>query len=378
MFWNHSDDHHPGELGRVRFPAPGGGLVEQTVPLADDDSPLFAREVGDAHRAKLAFSLQGMPHGAAVTNILIEQCPGDLSEAFSQMLLRLLGDRGLIVVEPRDVAAAGADDVLLRALREPSLVDGAVDAGARALEALGFKPPLTGPFGTNVYAIENGKRVRATAPSRMLSAGVAMRLILQDTALPTAAYVGGPNEVGYISQLRELYDAFGVPMPAIVPRISATLIEPRVARSADKLGLTTLDLFSGEEELLRRSTARHSRGVVDEIERASQEIESRLRGLEAELERIEKPLVDASRKAASKARLVLEALQRRIIDTKSQVDDVGRAHARKVATHVTPGGVLQERVFSPAYYLSMFGPERVGDLLEALDPTAFEHQVAWL
>ncbi len=378
VFWNHSDDHHPGELGRIRYPGQDGGMVDFTVPLRDDDAPLYTRSV-DAVEATLAGQgLKVLPHGASLMRELGGSAASSLSDSFSRLLLMLLGRHGLIVVEPRDLVGATVNRVLLEAIGRPTLVDDAVAAGGRALGALGFKPPLVGPFGTNVYTLVNGRRVRAVAPAVQLSAGVAMRLIVQDAVLPTAAYVGGPNEVGYIGQLKELYSAFGMSMPTIVPRMSATLVEQRVGRSAERMGLSGADLFRGEAALAERIASRNSRFVIDEVGRASQELESRLRAIEPELERIEKPLIDSARKAAGKSRLVLEALQRKIVDAQKQADEVGRAHARKIATHLTPGGVLQERIVTPLYYLAMIGPTLIDELLASLDPTAFEHQVVSL
>ena len=44
----------------------------------------------------------------------------------------------------------------------------------------------------------------------------------------------GPGEAAYYAQLTPVYAAFGVPMPAIVPRISLTLVEPGVRKVLDR------------------------------------------------------------------------------------------------------------------------------------------------
>ena len=57
------------------------------------------------------------------------------------------------------------------------------------------------------------------------SPNVLLRPIVQDTLFPTVAYVAGPNELAYLGQLKPVYAHFGVPMPLMVPRASATLLD---------------------------------------------------------------------------------------------------------------------------------------------------------
>jgi len=50
-----------------------------------------------------------------------------------------------------------------------------------------------------------------------LSANVVLRPLVQDTLLPTVAYVAGPSEIAYHAQLKPLYAELGIPQPIIYP-----------------------------------------------------------------------------------------------------------------------------------------------------------------
>ncbi len=77
---------------------------------------------------------------------------------------------------------------------------------------------------------------RVQQAPQTFSPNVLLRPLVQDTLFPTVCYVAGPNELAYLGQLGGVYEAFGVPMPLIQQRATATLARlqrhavPRQAR----------------------------------------------------------------------------------------------------------------------------------------------------
>jgi bacillithiol synthase len=59
---------------------------------------------------------------------------------------------------------------------------------------------------------------------------VLLRPIVQDAIFPTICYVAGPNELAYLGQLREVYAHFGVAMPLMYQRATATLVDSATLR----------------------------------------------------------------------------------------------------------------------------------------------------
>src|SRR5262249_50500132 len=84
------------------------------------------------------------------------------------------------------------------------------------------------PYELSALAHEAGER-----PS-LFSPNVLLRPIVQDTLFPTIAYVAGPNELAYLGQLRSVYQDFGVPMPLMYPRATATLVDSAALRFLNK------------------------------------------------------------------------------------------------------------------------------------------------
>jgi len=72
-------------------------------------------------------------------------------------------------------------------------------------------------------------------PSRIFSPNVLLRPIVQDYLLPTLVYTGGPAEVAYFAQVAVVYEKLLGRVTPVLPRFSATLVEPKAQRLLDRL-----------------------------------------------------------------------------------------------------------------------------------------------
>ncbi len=119
----------------------------------------------------------------------------------------------------------------------------------------------------------------AASPERF-SPNVLLRPIVQDTLFPTICYVAGPSELAYLGQLREVYEHFGVPMPLIHPRATATLADSATARFLTRYSVPLEDLQPQDESALNRLL--HTQ-LPPTVEAAMSEAEAAIR---ASMERV--------------------------------------------------------------------------------------------
>src|SRR6202012_3095239 len=82
--------------------------------------------------------------------------------------------------------------------------------------------------GSKTYSTAELLAILEAEPERV-SPNALLRPVFQDAILPTAAYVGGPAEVAYFAQSAVVYEAGLGRVTAVLPRLSATLIEPAIA-----------------------------------------------------------------------------------------------------------------------------------------------------
>lgn len=64
------------------------------------------------------------------------------------------------------------------------------------------------------------------------SPNVYLRPIFSESLFPTLCYLAGPGEIGYFAQIKGVYEYFGLRMPIILPRFSATLRDARKSDSS--------------------------------------------------------------------------------------------------------------------------------------------------
>lgn len=402
IFWLQTEDHDLPEIARVALPDREGERICLELPASPRERISIAhrtlpREI-DAVLASLDGVIGDLHHGPAHLALLRRHYrPGaGWGEAFAGVLAELLDE--LVIVDPRDPAlAAAAASVHRRALEGAELISRALLRRCGELEAAGFAPavhvrdgaPLSffhpeGPAGPRYrldpaaggFAEVGGERIHARADllARLeeaplsFSTSALLRPILQDTLLPTAAYVGGPGEIAYFAQLAPLYRAFDLPMPLVVPRARFRVLEGRTRRLLERLGLQPDDAARPEAELLARCGAGAG---LPEAEAVAQAL---LAPFAAELDRLRAAAgaLPLDRSFARTRRSVERAVERfvaRYARERVRSDERLVADVRRLANLLAPAGVPQEREHGLAWYAARYGgPGFVRAILDAVVP----------
>jgi len=187
--------------------------------------------------------------------------------------------------------------------------------------------------------------------------GVLLRPIMQDYLLPTAAYVGGPSEVAYWAQVYALYPLFEMSPPAIVPRAGATILEPKIAKILERMGLPW-DALAGDVEAAIRDTLARFLPVdfpaLFERERAGW-IES-MKRIEAAVTSFDPSLKAASETATGRMVHEGQALEKKLMQVWKRRHEESVQKIRRARESLFPGGVLQERRFSVLGFAAEHGP----------------------
>ncbi|KEO73310.1 bacillithiol biosynthesis cysteine-adding enzyme BshC [Anditalea andensis] len=191
----------------------------------------------------------------------------NLGEAVLRYVNHLFGEKGLVVVDGnhRDLKRLFVP-VIQSDLLEKKAND-LVQKSTASLETLGYKSQIH-PREINFFYLDKGLRERIVQQDghyqitntdlkfsweeieRMIestpekfSPNVVMRPLYQETILPNLAYLGGPAEVVYWLQLKEVFDFYGTDFPMLMPRNFAMVIDTNTKRKIKSLGLTHQEIF---------------------------------------------------------------------------------------------------------------------------------------
>ncbi|MGH9592914.1 MAG: bacillithiol biosynthesis protein BshC, partial [Bryobacteraceae bacterium] len=206
-----------------------------------------------------------------------------------------------------------------------------------------------------------------------------LRPLVQDTLLPTVAYVAGPAEIAYLAQSHVLYRSGLAHMPVIVPRGSFTLVEPHIWRLMERYDLKVEDAFLGRQNLRARLERRFiSHALEARFEQGETEIRKILKGLRRPVARMDSTLWGALDTVERKMLFQFCKLRGKAGRAADQRTGVLSRHEQAIRDAIYPDNHMQDRALSFLPFLSTHGD----DLLETLSKHAGlgcpAHQVAFL
>jgi uncharacterized protein YllA (UPF0747 family) len=208
------------------------------------------------------------------------------------------------------------------------------------------------------------------------SPNVLLRPLVQDALFPTATYIAGPAEVAYFAQAAAVYQALQRPMPPIFPRISATLVEPRIARIAEKYSVTMDDVFQGREYLRRKIVSATEDDQA--FSRVKSNLENELEALRPLLSAVDETLVGALETSRQKVLHQLESLHSKYVHAVSRRNETVERHLDAMCNSLFPEKKQQERLLNVGSFIARYGLGMIPRLLDSLSLDTREHQVVEL
>ena len=400
VFWLATEDHDFAEVnhGWV-FDAAHTPVKVEMSRAPSSTQPVGLFELVNPPVEALRSALGGFPYGEEVTALVEEAYrPGaTLGQAFRALLDLLLSEYGLVQVDPMAPA--------IRELAAPAIaaaLEAAPDISAAVLErnqeliAAGYHAQVHVEEHTSfVFLLENGRRLtlrrhktdyilngrRFTTPelmarARELSPNALLRPVVQDSILPTAAYVGGPAELAYLAQSAVIYERVLGRMPVAVPRAGFTLLDQRARKLMEGYGLCLPDFFRGEEALREHIAARLvPPAVTSALASAKLTVDGALEKLSSGLEGFDPTLVRALGKSQAKIRYQLGKMERKIGRETLSRDAKASRDAAYLNGLIYPEKHLQERLYSILPFLAKHGLELIPQLYEQVRLDCPDHRL---
>lgn len=214
---------------------------------------------------------------------------------------------------------------------------------------------------------------------RRFSPGVMLRPVVQDHLLPTICYFGGAAEIAYFAQNSAAYRVLGRPVTPILHRQSFTVVEPKHARTFEKLEIGLTDMFKGIDAVVKkaveRSVAPATAGLFAEVE---EKIAAELSRLDRELSRLDPTLAANLSTRQRKILYHIAALKKKAYHAQIAKAETADRQINSAFNSLLPKGELQERVINVHSFLNKYGPVFVDWLYEAVDLDDRGHRVLYI
>lgn len=208
---------------------------------------------------------------------------------------------------------------------------------------------------SHIYTTAQLLDILARTPER-LSPNALLRPVFQDTVLPTAAYIGGPAEIAYFAQSAVLYQQILGRLTPVLPRLSATLIEPAIATVMEKDEVQLPDAMTTAQDLAQRLGARAMPiALKRKLSAVGNALETELDLLTEYLRGIDTSLGTAAETSGSKMRYQMDRLRRMAATYELQKDASLTRHAQAITLNVFPDGHPQERLLAGVWFLARYG-----------------------
>ena len=412
IFWLATEDHDLAEADHVTLP---NRHELKTLRLSTDQVNVAAvggLTMGNNIEELVAQAAEILGPGPLVDQLAACYRPGQsLGQAFAQFISHTFAAEGLVVVDAssRGFHAMGSD-VLRQAIVRADELRVALNDRDQQLAAAGYHAQvLVSPLSSLLFLFDSSSGARvplrrtadggwqaarqhyATAellaildatPER-LSPNALLRPVFQDSMLPTAAYVGGPSEVAYFAQSQVLYERILGRTTPVLPRLSATLIEPAIAGLLARHEVSLPDVIQSSLkdplELAQRLGAR-AISVVGKrkLAAAGSALDTELSALATYMHSLDPGLGRAADVSGSKMRYQMNRMRRLAANYELRREQSLSRDAGLIALNLFPNRHPQERILGAAWFLSRHGDDLPQLLVEQAGQQCPGHKAIWL
>lgn len=387
VFWAATEDHDRPEIDHAYV---AGKAVRWSGGSAGAVGRLPLTGIGPAVEEACALLGQGSRANELCALLRDAYRPERSLAAATRIFVNaLFGAYGVVVVDGDDPALKR---LFIPTMRAELLEGKAEKAVAAAVEVLGSEQAHARPI--NLFHLTEGARERIErsgngytlrpagsvvneaallteleAHPEHFSPNVLLRPLYQETILPNAVYVGGGGELAYWLQLKGVFEAYGVPMPALLLRTSAGILRAKDAARMEALGLSLADLFRPHYEQ-QAAIALDNASFSTDLSAEQVELEAFYGRLADRLAAADPTLRGAAEARAAAARKGLDKLGLKLVRAAKREQQELLDDLQLVLQQLFPHGGLQERRENLMPWYVQQGPAFLDVLLNELDPLA--------
>ncbi|QSE97903.1 bacillithiol biosynthesis cysteine-adding enzyme BshC [Fulvivirga lutea] len=290
-----------------------------------------------------------------------------LAEAVRWYVHELFGDEGLVVIDGNSKKLKSLfTDIVKDDLINHSAGKLVADTSAK-IDELGYKTQIYARD-INLFYLDKGVRERIEkndardyhvlntdlsfseeeilkiideTPEKF-SPNVVLRPLYQEVVLPNLAYIGGPAEVVYWFQLKDMFDHYKTSFPILMPRNFAAILPNHINEKVGKTGLNYADLFKPKHELHKQVTLSNTSEKVL-LNGQKDELMNLFNKIKEQAASIDQTLVDHVDAQSTIAKSKLDTIEKKFIRAEKRKQSEKIAQIDSILEVLFTNDSLQER-----------------------------------
>lgn len=319
----------------------------------------------------------------------------NLGDAVRKYVHHLFGDKGLVVVDGNDRELKRLFAPMIASDLFEMKANDLVQNSTGSLEKMGYKSQIH-PRDINFFYLDKGIRERIvytegvykinnsdlsfsredlkellTLSPERFSPNVVMRPLYQEEILPNLAYLGGPAEVVYWLQLKQVFDHFQVDFPILLPRNFAVVIDKNTKRKIVSLGLSHEDLFSDFISWKKKFIEKNS--VLDlSLLHEKEKINAVIEQIKSDAGKVDNTLSQSTESMKVRIEKIVDHFSKKIRKAEERNFEISINKMEAIKSALFPKGVPQERICN---FLQFYLEDEnfIQNLYELFDPLDFSY-----
>lgn len=396
VYWAATEDHDFEEIQSVFLnkrkytwqPQPTEEISGATGRMNTTGIDAFFSEIENAEGEKLSYNRIFQTFKQAWTK------QTTLSGAIRKAVHDLFGHLGIVCIDADDSRLKAQCKHWIESELNSSFSYSVVKESSQDLHQLGYKTQIE-PREINLFYLKDKLRERIikegdtwfvnntdiqfnaetlqveldTHPERF-SPNVVLRPLYQESILPNIAYIGGPAEIAYWLQLKQVFEKADIDFPVLLPRDGFLFLNQNDYNRFEKLGFEAKDLLLPAEENLRNYVER-SHGKKLSVEQEKQAIEALFMHLKQRYAAADNQAVASFSAIEKKLTRELEKLEKKAKRFAAKKETETAHFLQHLYQILFPGGSLAERKESIVEYAGLFGQEPIDNMVKEAEPLHF-------
>ena len=375
VYWMASEDHDFDEINHV--------FVDGKKYVWETDQ---SGAVGEFKTEELALLADQIPGKTALFKKAYEVAE-NLADAGRNYVNELFGKQGLVVIDANNrKLKVEFSDIVKDELVNQTSFHKVTERSAFLIEQ-GYKPQLN-PREINLFYLHDNLRARIERvdetyyivdtdisftqeeilklvdeyPERF-SPNVILRPVYQEIILPNLGYVGGPAELAYWLQYKEMFDNFKIDFPVLMPRNFGLLLDNNAQRKQRKLGFNHEDFFDDIDSL--KKVFIHSMNGELGLQKERKDVLAMYQSITELALKIDVTLEPHIQAQLTKHQQCLDKIESKLVSAEKRNRDEEMNMITALKEYAFPGGTLQERKVN---FLSVYNENFIDEVMKLTDP----------